>query len=241
MLFENTTLKGGCFCNLDIRSGGHVTVNGLTTINQVSLNDAADNGTVMVGLGIMFYYESLGGTESLTILNNSLTQYNWVANNQSNNAINLLTQNPINRIFSTADSKFVYTDSNNVRWVNTGILSLTGEVGSDNITTPTGYEWQNGISMFGKTGNLCTKLASSSVDTEDYSASEQFNFVPLVTVNKTGDTYSDDTLIISFAKGEKYEWNADKVTAKANGNNVDAETEAMNILKLQMNYHQSQA
>ena len=181
LYIENSTLKGGCLSNLDIRSGVHVTVNGLTTINQVANNDAAENGTVIVGLGILFYFEGLNGTESLTIEGAGLTQYNSIANNQKNNAVSigasLVSVNPVDMIFNGADDRFVYTDSNDVKWVNTGILSLTPEVGQGKVSEISGYDWDT-VSAFGENGNLYTKLASAQNQAPGYSASSQYAIAP---------------------------------------------------------------
>ena len=243
--FENTVLKGGCLCNLDIRGGVHVTINGLTTINQVRSNDAAGD-RVMVGLGILVYYEGTSGSESITILNNSLTQYNAIAENQSGNAVSIgsgfASANPVNQIFSTADSKFIYTE-NNVRWVNAGILSLTGSVGSNNITTPnSNYDWQTGISMFGYTGNLCTKLAvnvAPQSDAPTYSATAQDAVAPNASfeypdaANKKNYQAKTDgsndycywdastsTIQIGFDEGASRDFDLNILTVTKNGNSI---------------------
>ena len=79
VLIENTTLKGGSFSNLDIRSG-QVTVKNVTTINQVNANDAADDGTVVVGLGITIWYDGTPTETRLTVAG-TLTQYNNISSN----------------------------------------------------------------------------------------------------------------------------------------------------------------
>ncbi len=161
LLLKNTTLKGGSFCNLDIRGGVDLTVDGLTTINQVNGNDAADNGTVIVGLGVVFWYEGANGSETITVKGDGLTQYNYVASDQADHAISV-AQTVYSEIFNIG-SKFKKNDGSRT-WVNTGILSLYTDVGEDNITQPNGYAWEN-VSMLGKSGHLCTQLAASFPET----------------------------------------------------------------------------
>ena len=157
LVFNNTTLRGGSFCNLDIRSGVRVTINGLTTVNQVSDNDALGDGKVIVGLGIVLYYENMNGSESITILNDSLTQYNMLAKNQRDNAVST-AYSAYNNMFSI-NGGFVYDDGE-TQWVNAGILSLSSNVGEDNITAPQGYEWET-VRMLGYTGYLCSSPAAA--------------------------------------------------------------------------------
>lgn len=171
--FENTTLKGGSFCSLDIRGGSRVIINGLTTINQLDLNDED-----VIGLGILVYYEGTNGSESITILNDSLTQYNMLAENQKDHAVST-AQFAYSNMFDDITnnlSRFIYDDGT-TRWVNAGILSLTPSVSRDNITTPSGYDWQV-VSMLGKSGNLCTSLASAPQSVEDYSSESQYAIAP---------------------------------------------------------------
>lgn len=176
----NTTLKGGSFCNLDLRSGVNVTADGLTTINQVASNDAADNGTVIVGLGILFYYEGMTGNETFTITGNGLTQYNYVNENQKDNAVSS-AKSAFSSMFNI-NSKFIRT-VNNVKWVNTGILSLTSSVGIGNIDTPNGYDSQS-VSMLSQSGYLFTLLASSypsdpPISAPAYSGEDQYAIAPV--------------------------------------------------------------
>ena len=74
------------------------------------------------------------------------------------------------------DSKFIYNDGV-TKWVNAGILSLDSSVGSGNITTPSGYEWST-VSMLGKSGNLCTALASAPQTGSEYSPDSQYVVAP---------------------------------------------------------------
>ena len=232
LYFENTTLKGGSFCNLDIRSGVNVTVNGLTTINQVNSNDAADNGTKILGLGIVFYYEGLNGDETLRITGNGLTQYNTVAKNQKSNAVS--TANSAYNSMFTINSKFIYNDGT-TQWVCTGILSLNSGIGSSNIDTPDGYDWQS-VSMLGYSGYLCTKLAAAAQSAPDYVSTAQGPIAPgysfeyptaagkknyqAKTDGSSDYCYWDSTqkaILIGFAEGGSKNFDMDILTVTKNG------------------------
>ena len=236
LYFENTMLKGGSFCNLDVRSGCHITVNGLTTINQVSSNDAADNGTVIIGLGIVFYYEGMSGIETLRITGNGLTQFNSLAENQEGNAVSLANK-AYSRMFDI-DSKFVFNDGS-TKWVNSGILSLSTIVNSNNIDTPDGYGWESvNMSPLGS-GYLCTSMASSQQSSPDYSSNAQHAIAPIYSFEyPTGsgkknyqaktegsndycywDT-STNSIAVSFSQGGSKEFDPDIITITKNGHSI---------------------
>ena len=176
LLLKNTTLKGGSFCNLDIRSGVHVTADGLTTINQIGSNDAltGEDPKEILGLGIIFYYENMTGGETLRIVGDGLTQYNTVSKDQKNNAVSTAGM-AYNNMF-TVNSKFIYNDGT-TQWVCTGILSLSNGVDSDHIDTPDGYDWQD-VSMLGYHGHLCTKLAAPAETAPAYAPTAQGAIAP---------------------------------------------------------------
>ena len=237
LLLKNTTLKGGSFCNLDIRGGVDLTIDGLTTINQVNGNDAADNGTVIVGLGVVFWYEGANGSETITIKGDGIKQYNYVANDQKSYAVSI-AQTAYDNVFSI-DSKFKYNDGSRT-WVNTGILSLYDAVGSDNINTPDGYEWY-GVSMLGQSGHLCTQLASNFPGTvppaaPGYQSNAQQAVAPsysfeyptasgkknyLAKTEGSNDycywDSSRNSVLIGFEKGDTFSFDPDILTVTKNG------------------------
>ena len=176
LLLKNTTLKGGSFCNLDIRSGVHVTADGLTTINQIGSNDfsTGEDPKEILGLGIIFYYENMTGGETLRIVGDGLTQYNTVSKDQKNNAVSTAGM-AYNNMF-TVNSKFIYNDGT-TQWVCTGILSLSNGVDSDHIDTPDGYDWED-VSMLGYHGHLCTKLAAPAETAPTYASTAQGAIAP---------------------------------------------------------------
>ena len=230
LTFENTRIKGGSFCNLDIRSGAHITINGLTTVNQLDMNDGN-----LIGLGIVVWYEGANGSESITIVNNSLTQYNMLAQNQKSYAVS--TANSAYNTMFSIDSKFIYNDGT-TKWVNAGILSLESTVGSSNITTPSGYEWAN-VSMLSKSGHLCTSLAAAAQTGPNYESDSQYAIEPTTSFEyptaagkknyhaKTqGDPdfcYWDSTqgiILIGFAEGGSKAFDPNILTVTKNGHAI---------------------
>ena len=240
LLLKNTTLKGGSFCNLDIRGGVHLTVDGLTTINQVNGNDAADNGTVIVGLGVVFWYEGANGSETIMIRGDGIKQYNYVASDQSDHAVST-AKTAYSSVFSI-DSEFKYSDGTRT-WVNTGILSLYPDVGQNSITKPDGYEWEN-VSLLGQSGHLCTQLVKSFPGTlpttvPEYAPDAQYPIAPTATFElptgsgkknymaKTDGSndycYYDSAqgaILIGFEKGDSFSFDPQILTVTKYGKSV---------------------
>lgn len=129
LVIENSTLKGGSFANLDIRDG-KVTLENVTTINQVNGNDAATDGTVTVGLGIVTWYETVPNTATLTI-KGTFNQYNFVSKTQAtdNTVDNDYVSAVVDTFFGSGLSSYRYDD-----YVNTGILSLCSNFEDANVT-----------------------------------------------------------------------------------------------------------
>ncbi len=132
----NTTLLGGSVANLDIR-GGHVILDTVTTINQKSVNGTpASEGAV--GLGVIVWYEGI--TDASVTVKGTFTQYNCMSESDfksiplSLNGISL-SNTIANAIFdaNSGTSKFIYTDNSGIRWINTGIFSMTDAFSSDHI------------------------------------------------------------------------------------------------------------
>jgi len=188
----NSTLKGGAFANLDMRSGDLI-LDDVTTINQVNGNDAAANGKVTVGLGIVLWYDSSNGSETITLQDvngdgtSNLNQFNYLAKNQSGNlAENAGGLVDISNLVDAAfgiDSKFK-TTINNVQWLNTGILSMDARVGSSSITKPSGYEWAT-VSYAGQSGHVCTVTSFpanvNTLSAPAYAPNAQYAVTPSLT------------------------------------------------------------
>ena len=135
---ENTTLKGGYFANIDFLNG-QLTLKDVTTINQANLNDKADDGSTIVGFGIVIAYTSELSSTTITI-EGSLTQYNHISDDMKFD--NSYASAFANKIFSSDFAVLQYTDANNVKWVNTGIISMTETFAKANLNNgenPAGY------------------------------------------------------------------------------------------------------
>ena len=221
----NTTLKGGNFANLDIR-GGHVTLDNVTTINQVNGNDTAENGTVVVGLGVVVYYENVNSDTTVEI-KNGITQYNHLSKSQANTYITDTTANKlVSKMFDTDYSDLQYNDGSDI-WINTGILSMTSEVGDDNISDVDGYS-EDSPTMTGVTGYIHTKvpnLKSITATVPKYVTARQNSIAPEYSFDYTTKNYlaktegSNDycyeengTVFLSFDDGDTFNWDTEILT-----------------------------
>lgn len=123
----NSTLEGGRYANVNVRSGS-LTLEDVTTINQ------AKDG--LVGLGIVVYSSATSDTS--IIINGTLKQYNFVKQADSSTLPDSSYTAAFNKIFTSSDFEDIrFTDENDVVYVNTGILFMNG---SANLTnTPNNY------------------------------------------------------------------------------------------------------
>lgn len=237
----NSTIKGGNFANIDIR-GGHVVLDNVTTINQVNGNDTADDGTMVVGFGVVVYFENVLNTTTLEI-KNGITQYNHLSKTQFETYITDATAKQLKDTIYGSDLGAVqYTDDNGEIWVNTGILSMSSEVGNDNITNVEGYV-DASPSMLGTTGYLHTSkpdAASIAATAPAYATAGQGAIAPSYsfdykTKNYTAKTdgsndycYAEGgTVYISMDAGDTFNWDTSILTATKNGQTLDY-TVAMN-------------
>ncbi len=237
LTIENTTLKGGNFANLDIRAG-QVVLDNVTTINQADSNDAAADGSMVVGLGIVAYYEGTLADSTITI-KNGLTQYNSLCSADSENIPNSFGASIIEQMMAQTD--YVYTDATGTKWVNTGIVSLQGDVfGRDNIignvdnykggsTTVTILGTSRDVFIYAPDAS-CPKATAP-----DYKVAGQAPIAPDVDFDHSINTweapadspndycYYDgeaDEVVISFDEGDSVEWNTAVLTVSKNGNNL---------------------
>ena len=177
----SSTLKGGNFANIDIR-GGHIILDDVTTINQVNGNDTATDGTVVVGLGAVVYYQNV--PESTTVeIKNGITQYNHLSKKQSETYIkDEYGKQLTSKMFESSFSDIQYIDGTDT-WVNTGILSMSTEIGDAQISDVAGYV-NAAPAMTGVTGYLHTKrpdAASIQGVIPDYTSEEQYAIAPSCT------------------------------------------------------------
>ena len=226
----NSTLKGGNFANIDIR-GGNVVLDNITTINQVNSNDTAADGSIVVGLGVVIYYENVLNTTTVEI-KNGITQYNYLSKLQTETYIQDDTAKKLTAVmFNNSYSSVQYNEGTDI-WVNTGILSMTETVGKDNITDVDGYV-DASPTMTGVTGYLHTKKpdsASITATAPEYvtvgqgaiAPSYEFDFTDKNYVGKTDGSndycYNENgTVVISMDKGDIFNWDTSILTATKNG------------------------
>ncbi len=165
----NTTLKGGNYANLDLRSG-HLLLDNVTTINQVKGNDTAEDGTVVVGLGIVVYQE--GGDDFEIIIRNGLTQYNYLSKAQADAYITGTQASLVTgQVFSDTFSSYQYIDADNVKWVNTGVVSMNNSFAEANLvderSNTTGYSGTTAeVTVLGQTRDCFVYSVKPSTDDE---------------------------------------------------------------------------
>ncbi|MBQ7226277.1 MAG: hypothetical protein IJX02_06750 [Clostridia bacterium] len=226
----NSTLKGGNFANLDIR-GGHIVLDNVTTINQVNGNDTAADGTVVVGFGVVVFYENVLNTTTIEI-KNGITQYNYLSKTQAETYIKDATAKQlVSVMFNSNYSAVQYNDGSDT-WINTGILSMTSEVGDDNVTDVEGYT-EAFPSMTGVTGYLHTKkpdATSINAVAPTYETAGQGPIAPSYSFDYTSKNYiaktdgSNDycyeengTVYISMDAGDVFNWDSSILTVTKNG------------------------
>ena len=128
----NSTLSGGSFANLDIRSGS-VVLDNVTTINQQSVaGQPASEGKL--GFGVAVWYEQVSSC-NITI-KNDLKQYNYVTEEEVEDVSfegSSVLNGAAGKDAVFANTEYVYTDGNGTKWINLGIISLTDEVDSNNL------------------------------------------------------------------------------------------------------------
>ena len=230
----NSTVKGGNFANIDIR-GGHVILDNVTTINQVNGNDVAKDGTVVVGLGIVIYYENVLNTTTLEI-KNGLTQYNNISKSQYQT---YLTDNYartlVSKMFESNYASLQYNDGNDT-WVNTGIISMIDTVGDANISDIDGYIGMDAsITVLTQTANgyVYSKKPDASSITDyapEYETLGQAAIAPSYSFDYTTKNYvaktdssndycyeAEGTVYISMDEGDNFSWDTSILTVTKNG------------------------
>ena len=211
----NSTLEGGIFANLDIR-GGTVKLQDVTTINQSTASgESISNDKKIVGLGIVVY-DGAG----ITIHATNLKQYNCISEKATftGEAVTLR-----NVIFGSDYTDYQFS-SENVTWVNTGIVSMVAEVGADNIDEIDGY-FGKAASIIGFNGYVYAPTGLTSVALPaGYSSSTQYQIAPKYSFDYTSKNNvpqvsgsndycyydaSTQKYLISFDDGENFTWDAD--------------------------------
>jgi len=179
---KDTTLKGGNFANIDIREPKRVILDNVTTINQENSNDIAADGTKVVGLGVLVWYENVN--TSIIEVRNGITQYNNLSESQAKNVKDSTVKNLINQMYGSSLSSIQYNDGTE-KWVNTGILSTTNAVGENDIIGVDNFIGQS-VSAYSVSGYVCTQkpdAESISKIAPIWEAEKQETIAPVVTFN----------------------------------------------------------
>lgn len=113
-VIKDTVLSGGLLCNMEFKSGSAVVEN-LTTINTQN------------SMGIVFGSDC---TPASITINGTLTQHNFVSENAEMG--NSYATTLKNAIFGSNFSGYQFS-SGGTKYVNTGIVSMSSNVGADNI------------------------------------------------------------------------------------------------------------
>lgn len=225
---KNTTLKGGNFANIDIREAKKVILDNVTTINQINSNDTAADGTEVVGLGVLVWYENVN--PSIVEIKNGITQYNCLSKTQANACVKDSTvKSLINKMYSLENIK--YNDGTD-DWVNTGILSATSAVGESHILGVDDYIGQS-VTALNTTGYVRTQMpdAESILKVAPDWVGEQGAVLPSVSFdhdkNKEAQVdgsndfcyYNSDyeKVMVSFDDGESKSYSLDILNAQKCG------------------------
>ena len=160
---SDTILSGGVFANLHIRNRGGVTVSNLTTINTQN------------SLAIVFY---LATDDSYIVINGTLIQHNFIANNATMSNDKATTLKGI--VFNNNYSRYHFNNGS-IKYANMGIISMDNGVGAnvifDNRSDKKNYTGMN-VSLAGVNGYVYTmENTDSSMLETDYIESE---YIPSV-------------------------------------------------------------
>ncbi|MBQ8605646.1 MAG: leucine-rich repeat protein [Clostridia bacterium] len=224
----NTTLKGGNFANLDIREGD-VVLEDVTTINQISDNDVAEDGTKVIGFGITSYYENVPEGTTITI-KGDLTQYNSFAKSDKQYLSDASVQNFATMMFGTEYSNYIYTDANGESWINLGIFSMMNTVSAEDIidmrTSEHTYAGQTCVG-YGKTGYIYAPKAAAPTSPAKAYVSDNYNsispnykfdyttknYIPVTEGSNEFCYYTNGKVNISFDYGNAFAWDPFILTA----------------------------
>ena len=238
---KGTTVKGGNFANIDVRSG-HLTLDNVTTINQALGNDKAENGSTVIGLGIVVYYEMVNSSATSITVQNGLKQYNHISSDDefSNSYANQF----VSGMFNNSNSALQYTIGS-VQWVNSGIILMTSGI------SVTGAGNKNTVSFMGANGEVYTTVPTESSVAEnpaeyvtlgqgvikpsallDHDNEEKGNYIPKEAGKNDYCYFDGEKILISMDEGDIFQYdpfilNATKLgnslnyTVKLNGNAVE--------------------
>lgn len=232
---KDTTLKGGNFANLDIREADKVILDNVTTINQVNSNDTATDGTVVVGLGVLVWYENV--LSSTIEVKNGIRQYNNLSETEAKTYVKDSTvKSLINQMYGSSLSGVQYDDGEE-KWVNTGILSATSAVGENNITGVSDFIGQS-VSAYSVNGYLRTQKPTAESVTQTapvWKSEKQSAIAPVTTFNHDKNKQEQSTesnvfcyfnsdlnkVLVSFDDGGNKQYSLDIFSAQKGGTELD--------------------
>lgn len=235
---KGTTVKGGNFANIDVRNG-HLTVEDVTTINQALGNDKADDGSTVIGLGIVVYYENVDTSLTEVTINGTLTQYNHISSNDKfthEYATTLVSE------MMNSDYADYRTEINGVKWVNPGFVGMTAIEPTDSRTDKVGYIGKDISFMSVKGYVYAAKPTSESIKVtpDEYKTIGQGAIAPAVSFDYTNKNYVAKTegsndycyydngkVLISMDQGDTFSWDPFILTATKFGETLNY-TVAMN-------------
>ena len=226
VLVENTTLHGGRYANMDIRSG-NVTLKNVTTINQSNLNDKTASGEIVIGLGIVVYIDA--PTDTTVTIAGELHQYNFISEDDEDYIPSDLASS-FNVVFAFNQFK------HNNKYVNTGILFMNGK--SDMLKNqPNTYSQDSksltiaGITRTGfiySLNNTLYTFIDQALVWSGWTPNAQYSIDPIYSFNHTinakpveGNDYAeirdDGVFYISMDQGDVFEFNTNILTVKKYG------------------------
>ena len=214
-LIEDSTIEGGYYSNIDIRSGA-LTLDG----DVITINEPVTSGSdTVMGFGIVVNYENANGA---TIrVDGSLKQYNWVCSSDKSYFASSTFRSAISTLLSSGADYILSYGS--VSYVNLGILSLTTAVDGDSVTCEmygdpysdsflgySGYFWSYDKDTYTITADdLMYRSDVNSAYTEPADAwtpSAQICYEPTwdTSVFEALDSYNAelDALVLSFDEGD---------------------------------------
>lgn len=230
---KGTIVKGGNFANIDIRNG-HIVIEDVTTINQANGNDKASDGTTVIGLGIVVYYENVDPNQTSVEIRGTLTQNNLISQNDkfSHEYANQFVDKMMGSEFSAFQ-----TTVDGVKWVNSGIITMSGGIepidsreDKDNYQKKTVIWSSNNGCLYTKKPNTdsISETPSDSVNpgqgviaptySFDYAGK---NYIPKTDGANDYCYYENGKVLISMDQGDTFEWDPFILTAIKNGKTLD--------------------
>jgi len=241
LTITGSTLKGGNFANIDVRSG-HLILDSVTTINQALGNDKAADDSTVIGLGIVVYYETVNTSATSITVKNGLKQYNHISSDDEFS--NTYANQFVSGMFDSANSALQYSDGSTT-WVNTGVILMTD-------VNVNGAGDGASVSFMGATGKVYTTVPTAKSVAEspaeyttlgqgviapsasiDHDNEEKGNYIPKEADKNDYCYFDGSNVLISMDKGDTFQYdpfilNATKLgnvlgyTVKLNGNTVES-------------------